>query len=101
MHLQKKVNDAMHRFKKCASDTSLAFVSRCIVSNIFASVKNDLYIITSGCPTLLLFRKRPIICDQYFICRFISPLETVSQERSLINEYDNSQQHGDPRKRGD
>ncbi len=40
----KKVNDAMHRFKKCASDTIWLFVSRCIVSNVFASVK-----ITSGC----------------------------------------------------
>ncbi len=34
--------------------------------------------------------------DKYFICRLISPLETVSQERSLINgahEYGASQQH--------
>ncbi len=74
----------------------LAFVSRCIVSNIFASVKIYLYILTSGCTTLLLFGKLPIICDQYFKCRLISPLETVSQARSLITaarEYDESQQH--------
>ncbi len=79
----------------------LAFVSRCIVSNIFASVKNYLYFITSGCATLVLFRKWPIICDQYYKCRFISPQETVSQAHSLINaacEYDKSQHCGYPRK---
>ncbi len=62
-------------------------------------------IITSGCATLLLIRKWPIICDQYFICRLISPFETVSQASSLITtarEYDKSQQHnGDLRKSGD
>ncbi len=36
-----------------------------------------LYITTSGYATLLLFRKWPIICGQYCICRLISPLETV------------------------
>ncbi len=42
---------------------------------------------------------------QYFICRLISPLKTVSQARSLIaaaHEYDESQQHyGDLRKSWD
>ncbi len=40
----KKVNDAMHRFKKVYIGYKLAFVSRCIVSNIFASVKSNLFI---------------------------------------------------------
>ncbi len=54
----KKVHDAIHRFKKCIG-YKLAFESRCIVSNLFASIKKNiyLYIITSGCATLLLFRK--------------------------------------------
>ncbi len=55
-----------------------------------------LYIITSVCATLLLFMKWPIIYDQHFICRLISPLQTVSQARSHITialEYDESQQH--------
>ncbi len=50
----KKVNDAMYQFKKCASDSSWHLYH---VSNIFASVKNYLYFITSGCATLVLFRK--------------------------------------------
>ncbi len=39
----KKVKDAMHRFKKCASDTSWHFLSRCIIYNIFALVKFVLF----------------------------------------------------------
>ncbi len=40
----KQDNDTMHQFKKCASDTSWHLVSRCSASNIFASVKPDLFI---------------------------------------------------------
>ncbi len=39
-----KVNDAMHRFKKVCITYKLPFASRCIVSNIFALVKPDLFI---------------------------------------------------------
>ncbi len=53
----KKVKDAMHRFKKCASE-----VGFCIAMHHFSNIcigKNTiyLYIITSGCATLLLFMK--------------------------------------------
>ncbi len=49
---------------------NLAFISRCIVSKTFVSVKNNLFIITNKCAIVLN--------DQYFICRLISPLETVN-----------------------
>ncbi len=68
-------------FKKVCIGYKLAFLSRCIISNIFASVTNDLLIYTiiiSRCATLLLFRKWPIMYDLYFICGLISPLNCIS-----------------------
>ncbi len=53
----KKVKDEMHRFKKCASDTSwhlyrdASFLTYLHLDLIY------LYVITSGCDTLLLFIK--------------------------------------------
>ncbi len=38
------VNDAMHRLKQVCIGYKMAFVSRLIVSNIFALVKTDLFI---------------------------------------------------------
>ncbi len=62
----------------------------------FASVKTIyLYILTSGCAILLLFRKWPIIgpISPDFSSQF---LERVLS--SLLLEYDASQHHRDPRK---
>ncbi len=47
---------AMHRFTKVCIGYKLAFVSQCIISNIFASVKTIyLYTITSVWTIFLLF----------------------------------------------
>ncbi len=52
----KKVNDAMHRFKKSASDTSWHFYrDGSFLTYLIKTIY--LYVITCGCAILLLFRK--------------------------------------------
>ncbi len=73
----RKVNDAIHQLKKVCIRYKLSFLSRCIISYIFASVKNMYLYIIIIC-TLL-----KIICDQNIVCRLIFPLQ-ISLACSLI-----------------
>ncbi len=66
----------------------LAFVSRCIISSISASVKNILFIIIHSCYT---FRKRLI----HFWNRFSSTFSQHHWFYSTYTEYDASQHYWD------